>query len=109
MDRIFCLRKTCELKKNKQKDLIMKAKKNNNYISIKNAKYLDGYKIRLDFSDGRTNIVNFESFLMNASNPMTRDYIDLTKFKNFTIRDGDIDWNDYELCFPIIDLYKGII
>jgi hypothetical protein len=23
------------------------------------------------------------------------------------VRDGDIDWNDYELCFPIADIYEG--
>jgi hypothetical protein len=25
----------------------------------------------------------------------------------FTLRDGDLDWNDYELCFPIADIYEG--
>jgi hypothetical protein len=38
---------------------------------------------------------------------MLKKYLDLTVFKNFTLRDGDIDWNDYELCFPISDIYEG--
>jgi hypothetical protein len=38
---------------------------------------------------------------------MLKKYLDLNQFKNFTVRDGDIDWNDYELCFPIADIYEG--
>jgi len=30
-------------------------------------------------------------------------------FKKFTLRDGDIDWNNYELCFPIEDIYQGTL
>jgi hypothetical protein len=87
----------------------MNSLEKNVYITIKDAKYVNGYKIRIDFNDGKSNIVDFEVFLKNASNPMTRDYLDINKFRKFTIRDGDIDWNDYELCFPIADLYEGSI
>jgi len=30
-------------------------------------------------------------------------------FSNFAITDGNINWNDYELIFPISDLYNGKI
>ena len=28
-------------------------------------------------------------------------------FYQFIVADGDLLWHDYDLCFPIIDLYEG--
>lgn len=42
-----------------------------------------------------------------AKNPMTKNYLDTKLFRGFTIEHGDIVWNDYELGFPIWDLYEG--
>ena len=78
-------------------------------VSIDKAVYLDGYKIKFDFSDGVSQTIDFESFLNSAKNPMTRKYLDKEKFKNFSIEYGDIIWNDYELCFPIWDLHEARI
>jgi len=77
------------------------------YIEIINACYLENYKIEFDFMDNTKKTVNFESFLKQAKNPMIKKYLDLETFKDFTLRDGDIDWNDYELCFPIANIYEG--
>ena len=81
----------------------------NEIIAIKDAKYLDGYKLRLKFNDGKENVVDFGPFLRSARNPMTKKYQDLEQFKKFKVRRGDLDWNDMELCFPIADLYRGKI
>ncbi|WP_158859339.1 DUF2442 domain-containing protein [Lunatibacter salilacus] len=78
-------------------------------VSIDKAVYLDGYKIKFDFSDGVSQTIDFKGFLENAKNPMTKKYMDKDKFKDFTIEYGDIVWNDYELCFPIWDLHEGKI
>ncbi len=78
-------------------------------IDIQNAEYLGAYKIKFRFSDGTENLVNFEPFLSNAKNPMTRKYLDEREFGNFELKFGDIIWNDYELCFPVWDLYQGRI
>lgn len=77
------------------------------YIEITTACYLNKYKIEFEFNDNSKTIVDFEPFLKHAKNPMLKKYLDLNQFKNFTVRDGDIDWNDYELCFPIADIYEG--
>ena len=77
------------------------------YIEITAAHYLNKYKIEFEFNDNSKTIVDFEPFLKHAKNPMLKKYLDLKQFKNFTVRDGDIDWNDYELCFPIADIYEG--
>jgi hypothetical protein len=78
-------------------------------VDIEAAEYEGGYKLRLVFSDGKERIVDFEPFLSNSLNPMIRKYLNLDNFKNFTVEYGDLMWNDYDLCFPIADLYEGRI
>jgi len=78
-------------------------------ISIEKAVYRDEYKIELLFSDGTRKVIDFESFLRNSKNPMSSKYLDRNLFGSFTIEYGDISWNNFELCFPIWDLYEGRI
>ena len=78
-------------------------------ISIKKAQYLKDYKIEFFFSDGLKQTIDFKTFLSKSMNPMTKKYLKQNLFKKFKIKHGDIQWNDYELCFPIWDLYKGKI
>lgn len=78
-------------------------------ISIIKAQYLNDYKIKLIFSDSVEKIINFKNFLSSAKNPMTKKYLNSSLFKNFKIKNGDIEWNDYELCFPLWDLHEGNI
>ncbi len=79
------------------------------YIQINSARYLKNYQIEFEFNDKTKKVIDFESFLNQAKNPMLKKYLDFAVFKNFTLRDGDIDWNDYELCFPIADIYQGTL
>jgi hypothetical protein len=76
-------------------------------ISIYEAKYIDGYKIAITFNDSKMQIVDFENFLSSAQHPQIAKYLEQDKFKNFSISHGDLEWNDYELCFPIADLYDS--
>jgi len=78
-------------------------------ISIIGAEYIGDYKIRLGFDDGKTTIVDFKPFLKKSHNPMTTQFLDDSKFKNFHIEYGDLVWGDFEMCFPIWDLYEGKI
>jgi len=79
------------------------------FLSIKSARYLEGYKIALSFQNGVERTVDFSNFLENSSNPHIRQYLNLKKFKSFSIDNGDIQWNDYDLCFQIHELYEGKI
>ena len=63
----------------------------------------------LPIPDGKEQLIDFSKFLLEAKNPMTKKYIDKQLFQNYTIEYGDIVWNDFEMCFPIWDLYKGKI
>lgn len=78
-------------------------------IDLNAVKYLDEYKLHLIFSDGLERVIDFKDFFNLSLNPMIQKYLDLEKFKKFSFEDGDLQWNDYDLCFPISDLYEGKI
>jgi hypothetical protein len=79
------------------------------YLEVTEAKYVSGYKLLLTFSDGAVRVVDFGPFLEKARNPDTTDFRDLKKFKSFHIDAGDLMWGDYQMIFPIMDLYRGTI
>jgi hypothetical protein len=86
----------------------MKAKATQ-YLEVTEAKYVSGYKLLLTFNDGAVRVVDFGPFLAKARNPDTTDYRDLKNFIGFHIQDGDLMWGDYQMIFPIMDLYRGNI
>jgi hypothetical protein len=79
------------------------------FISIENAKYVEDYKIYLKFNDGKESTVDFREFIEKSNHPDIKKYSDKKLFSKFNLEYGDIEWNDYELAFPIYDLYKGQI
>jgi len=81
----------------------------NAVVEVESAVHVGAYKLHLTFSDGRERTVDFGSFLKRSLNPMIRKYLNLAEFRNFTVEYGDLFWNDYDLCFPIADLYEGQI
>ena len=44
-----------------------------------------------------------------SRHPLIRAYLDPTAFSRFTVREGDLMWGDYDLCFPVADLYEGLV
>ena len=78
-------------------------------IAITHAEYLGKHEIHFKFSDKTEQTIDFSGFLNRSRNPMTRKFLDNNLFQVFKIEYGDIVWNDYELCFPILDLYEGNI
>jgi hypothetical protein len=83
--------------------------KENQIIKIEKASYLGGYKLKLAFNDKSEQSIDFYPFLSNSLNPLIRKYLDEKKFKEYKLDDGDLEWNDYDLCFPIADLYENTI
>jgi hypothetical protein len=80
-----------------------------NQLKIDSAKYLSDYAIRIKFSDGNERVVDFKPFLSKTLHPSIKKYLDEKKFSNFLLTDGNLNWNDYDLIFPISDLYSGQI
>jgi len=81
----------------------------NTIFEIRRVEYIQDYKLRLYFNDGKEQIIDFKPFFLKSLNPMIRKYLNLNEFKNFSVEYGDLFWNDYDLCFPVADLYDGSI
>ena len=73
------------------------------------AKYIGDYAIRIQFSDGNEKLVDFKPFLSKSLHPSINKYLEEKLFIKYRIIDGNLNWNDYELIFPIEDLYNGRI
>lgn len=78
-------------------------------LKIDSAKYLADYVIRIKFSDGKEKLVDFKPFLSKSLHPSITAYLDEKKFSNFSLIDGNLNWNDFDLIFPLADLYTGQI
>ena len=82
---------------------------NTELLSIKNAKYIGDFAIRLEFNNNNNKLVDFKPFLSSAGHPSIKKYLDEPLFKNFQIKNGNLNWNDYDLIFPIDELYNNSI
>jgi hypothetical protein len=75
-------------------------------MKLTSATYLKDYSVELFFSGGEKRTVDFRSFLSGASNPMTKAFLDLSKFKNFEVTHGYLSWNNGEMDFSADSLYS---
>jgi len=81
----------------------------NQIIFIEKVKQIQGFKLELEFNDKTVQIIDFYPFLSISLNPLIRKYLIPKEFSKFEIEGGDLEWNDYDLCFPIADLYQNKI
>lgn len=84
-------------------------KKTPKELKVNKVEYLDLYKLKLLFSDGTVQIIDFEVFLKNSHHPDIQKYLKLKYFKNYCLIDGDLMWGDFDLIFPVVDLYHNSI
>ena len=76
-------------------------------LFITQVNYIGDFAIRLFFSDGHQKLVDFKPFLEQAKHPAIKKYLDEKLFKTYQIKAGNLDWNDFDLCFPLEDLYQN--
>jgi hypothetical protein len=82
---------------------------NNPVIDVLSATYAGDYCINVNFSDKTSKVIDFKDFLKSSLHPSIRKYLNEEMFKQFKILDGNLNWNDYDMIFPVGDLYDGNI
>ena len=82
---------------------------NSTPINIISATLTGEYCIRLVFDDNTLQEVDFKPFLVRSHHPDIRAYLEPDRFAGFRVEYGELVWGDYELCFPVIDLYRNTI
>ena len=79
-------------------------------ILVTGANYLQAYKIRIEFSDNTTRVVDFEPFLKKNQHPQWVKYNNINNFKKFKIENGNLVWGrNWDLIFPVYGLYTDNI
>ncbi len=76
-------------------------------VTIDSARYVSDYTIHITFNNGKERVVDFSAFLMKSLHPSIKKYLDKHLFSQFSLVDGNLNWNNYDLIFPIADLYHG--
>ena len=80
-----------------------------NSINITSVEKIAQYQLRLVFDDGTVREVNFKDFLAQSHHPDIRAYLEESKFDAYHLEFGELVWGDFDLCFPIMDLYHNRI
>jgi hypothetical protein len=78
-------------------------------INILSAEWEGEYRIRLYFDDGSRQTIDFLPFLSQSRHPDIRAFLDPGRFRDFRLEYGNLLWGDFDLCFPIMDLYHNRI
>jgi len=76
-------------------------------LNVFTAEPAGDYRLRLVFDDGADITVDFRPFLARSRHPDIRAFLDPARFSGFRIEYGELIWGDYELCFPVMDLYRN--
>ena len=82
---------------------------NSELLSIKVVRYQPDYKLQIHFNNGADKAVDFKPFLSQSQHPGIRAFLQPEKFQGFRVEHGDLVWGEYDLCFPVADLYRGEI
>ncbi|MFN8946058.1 MAG: DUF2442 domain-containing protein [Pseudobdellovibrionaceae bacterium] len=78
-------------------------------LKIESATYLKDYKLAIRFNDGKNQEVDFGPFLKASTHPEIIKFLSKNRFKKFVVQNGDLMWDDYDLIFPVYDLYTNSI
>ncbi len=76
-------------------------------INITAVQQVGDYALRLSFDDHTAQTIDFKSFLTRSRHPDIRVFLDPARFAAFRIEYGELVWGDYDLSFPVIDLYRN--
>ena len=72
------------------------------FVEIKNAEYLDGYRLRLFFNNGEVRVADLEPYL---NGPVFRSLVNIDDFKRFSIPFNTVQWEN-EADFAAEFLYE---
>jgi hypothetical protein len=76
-------------------------------LRLASAETAGAHKLRLTFADGKVTVVDFGPFLRAAKHPDLRRYLQKEVFAKYVVEDGQLHWNDFDLVFPLAELYDG--
>src|SRR5262245_24636917 len=115
MERLFYTKQKNKKDKNYPKAkvrIVIKVSQKKKYdpIIISDAVYSSDHKIQIFFKDESIKIIDFKPFIFDKYvHPIYKRYRKVSVFKKFKIKNGNLNWYDYEMIFPVEQLYAGKI
>lgn len=95
--------------KNKKAGIKMTAR-DMKQIQVENARYVDGFKVEIEFNYHSIKTIDFGDFLAKHPHPQHDKYKNIELFKQFKIESGNLVWGEnWDLIFQINQLYRGTI
>ena len=76
-------------------------------LFIVSIQHIESHILELTFSDKHIQRVDFTRFVFSNAHPDYQHYKSVSKFLNYKLIDGNLNWDDYTMIFAIEDLYKG--
>lgn len=77
-------------------------------LAITGIEHLGGYRLRIHFSDGKLNTVDFEPWIKALPTEEERAYLKPAMFKAYQVHLGHaLVWGEFDIIFPITALYHG--
>ena len=76
-------------------------------LFVKKTKHVTSHFLDIEFSNDESRIINFAPFIFSAGHPDYERYKTEAGFLMFKIEDGNLNWDDYTMIFPVEDLYSG--
>ena len=79
-----------------------------NDLTIIRVEHLGGTVLRIHFSDGHRNEVDFKTWIQGLPTDEEHAYLKPVRFKQYRIHLGHaIMWGDLDIIFPLVALYHG--
>ncbi|WP_043319731.1 MULTISPECIES: DUF2442 domain-containing protein [Microbulbifer] len=78
-------------------------------ILVESVRHLKSHILEITFNDGHKQIVDFAPFIFSVGHPDYEQYKSERKFLEYEIVDGNLNWDDYTMIFPVEDLYANKI
>ena len=75
------------------------------YISIEEAKYIDGYRLYLKFNDGKENILDFKNLILLSQHPEILTAISKEKYYEL-LRINNMLQASFPLVFSMTSIWK---
>ena len=63
-------------------------------VWIKEAEYVEDYKIHVTFSNGESGIIDLKEVIYKDKRPVFRELVDITKFRQFEVDFDTIVWKN---------------
>ncbi len=74
---------------------------------IKSAEYIEDYKIKVIFEDYTERLLDIKPFLLKSQHPGIRQFLDINKFKKFSVKFGSLSWEGNQFDLGHEGIYNG--